>query len=63
MKQAFHHLRDYWAKFIRLLFPGRNEEQYRKAQHIENPDDVGMLHYSIPGRSFTGSIYKGRILK
>ncbi|QHV96779.1 hypothetical protein [Spirosoma endbachense] len=63
MKQAFHFLRDYWARFIRLLFPDRNANQHTTAQHIENPDDVGMLYYSIPGRSFTGSIYKGRILK
>ena len=68
MRQAFNWLLGYWSRFTDLLLPSRNQNQQKEKQSEEITEDVqsqpvSNLHYSIPGKAFTGSIDKGHVLK
>jgi hypothetical protein len=68
MRQAFNRLLSYWSKFVDLLFPNRKQNQQKERLLGEITEDaqsppITNLHYSIPGKAFTGSIDKGHVVK
>lgn len=68
MKLTFNWLRGYWAKFVHLILADGMKYQQANNRSDETSKDLGetpvsRVYYSIPGRSFTGYIDKGRISK
>lgn len=64
MRKTFNLLLSYWSKLTDLLLPNRNQNQQSKeiTEDVQS-QPISNLHYSIPGKAFTGYINKGHVLK